>query len=102
MSNTDSLKISPAPTLVEEPVQSEPAQPELSTSRKLALLAVFCLAQFLDVFNNSALLPGVPQISEDTGMTTEETVWIFSAYQLTFAAFLLLVSSSPCLKSLHC
>ena len=52
--------------------------------------------QFLDVFNNSALLPAVPEMSAETGMTAEDTVWIFSAYQLTFAAFLLLVSAFFC------
>ncbi|KIM27007.1 hypothetical protein M408DRAFT_72095 [Serendipita vermifera MAFF 305830] len=61
-----------------------------STARKLALLTIFSLAEFLDVFNNSALFPAIPVISSDLRFEPPETVWIISAYQLTFAAFLLL------------
>lgn len=64
----------------------------MSTSRKLALLTIFSLAEFLDVFNNSALFPAIPIISSELRFEPSETVWIISAYQLTFAAFLLLVS----------
>lgn len=64
-----------------------------STARKLALLAMFTLAEFLDAFNNSALFPAIPIISTELKFETTETVWIISAYQLTFAAFLLVVST---------
>lgn len=64
-----------------------------STVRKLALLSMFTLAEFLDAFNNSALFPAIPIVSEELKFETTETVWIISAYQLTFAAFLLVVSS---------
>lgn len=63
-----------------------------STLRKLALLSMFTLAEFLDAFNNSALFPAIPIVSEELKFGTTETVWIISAYQLTFAAFLLVVS----------
>jgi len=63
----------------------------ISTARKLALLALFSSAQFLEVFNNSALFPAIPNIRSDLQFDSSETVWIISAYQLTFAAFLLLV-----------
>jgi hypothetical protein len=60
---------SPAVTLVDEPIgdpaeksdvkdveASEPSSPpKLSNLRKYSLLFVFCVAQFLDVFNISAL-----------------------------------------------
>ena len=78
--------------------EDEPA-PELaraSTARKLGLLAMFVLAEFLDAFNNSALFPAIPDISSQLQFEASETVWIISAYQLTFAAFLLVVSCMPC------
>ena len=65
-----------------------------STARKLALLTIFSLAEFLDTFNNSALFPAIPIISAELRFEPSETVWIVSAYQLTFAAFLLVVSIS--------
>ena len=71
---------------------SQPPQFAVSTIRKIALLLMFTLAQFLDAFNNSALLPAIPEISEKLDFVLTETVWIISAYQLTFAAFLLVVS----------
>ncbi|KIM21443.1 hypothetical protein M408DRAFT_333459 [Serendipita vermifera MAFF 305830] len=60
-----------------------------STARKLLLLSMFTLAEFLDAFNNSALFPAIPIISTELSFDATETVWIVSAYQLTFAAFLL-------------
>jgi hypothetical protein len=78
--------------------EDEPA-PELaraSTARKLGLLAMFVLAEFLDAFNNSALFPAIPDISSQLHFEASETVWIISAYQLTFAAFLLVVSCIAC------
>lgn len=69
--------------------QSQPQLATASTLRKLALLLMFTFAQFLDAFNNSALLPAIPQISSKLDFVLTETVWIISAYQLTFAAFLL-------------
>ncbi|KZT37994.1 MFS general substrate transporter [Sistotremastrum suecicum HHB10207 ss-3] len=82
------LPFSPSPTLVDSrrPISLS----EYSKVRKLLLLLLFCLAQFLDAFNNSALFSAIPQIAAELHMTTSETVWLISAYQLTFAAFLLL------------
>lgn len=67
-------------------------RPIPSTVRKCLLLALFCLAQFLDVFNNSGIYPAIPIMAKELNMTGGESVWIVSATQLTFAAFLLLVS----------
>jgi predicted MFS family arabinose efflux permease len=64
---------------------------EISNARKFALLVAFSLGQFVDSLNSTALFPGIPTIAEDLGFSTNETVWLISAYQLTFAAFLLLV-----------
>jgi hypothetical protein len=83
-----------APTVVDEDQGVEPELAKTSTLRKIALLAMFTLAEFLDAFNNSALFPAIPVISEQLHFLSSETVWIISAYQLTFAAFLLVVSTS--------
>ena len=64
----------------------------LSSARKNFLLAIYCLAQFTDTFNNSALLAAIPPISIQLGISNSNSVWLLSAYQLTFAAFLLTVS----------
>lgn len=71
----------------------------VSTFRKLSLLSIFTLAEFLDAFNNSALFPAIPIIINDLHFVPTETVWIISAYQLTFAAFLLVVCDYPCAPS---
>lgn len=81
----------------------EPENPDLagaSTARKIALLTMFTLAEFLDAFNNSALFPAIPVITSQLHFEASETVWIISAYQLTFAAFLLVVRMST-LSSCH-
>ena len=64
-----------------------------SPARKLVLLMVFCIAQFLDVFNNSALFSAIPVFSEDLDMTPSQSAWIISSTQLTFASFMLVVST---------
>ncbi|EJU04070.1 MFS general substrate transporter, partial [Dacryopinax primogenitus] len=53
-------------------------------------LIIFCMAQFLDAFNNSALFPALPIVGQSFGMSDTEQQWVFSAYQLTFSSFLLL------------
>ena len=54
------------------------------------MLVIFCFVQFLDAFNFSALFAALPHIQKDLDMTDGETSWIISAFQLTFASFLLL------------
>ncbi|KIJ22953.1 hypothetical protein M422DRAFT_217711 [Sphaerobolus stellatus SS14] len=56
---------------------------------KGTLLVVFCFAQFLDAFNNSALFAAIPPISVALHINNSRSVWLISAYQLTFAALLL-------------
>ena len=84
------VELSAADTLVNESDYKPPSS--LSPFRKYTLLLIFCLAQFLDVFNNSALLAAIPIMADQMQMTGDQSVWIISATQLTFAAFLLLVS----------
>ncbi len=77
------------------PLSESPAPPHgYSSARRYGLLIVFCLAQFLDSFNNSALFSAIPSLIVDLGITESETTWIFSAFQLTFASFLLIVGIS--------
>ncbi|KAJ6478639.1 MFS general substrate transporter [Mycena vitilis] len=64
--------------------------PQLSLAKKFSLLALFCLAQFLDVFNGSALYAMIPTLRNDLGYTETGATWLISAYQLTFASFLLI------------
>ncbi|KAF8151209.1 major facilitator superfamily domain-containing protein [Mycena galopus ATCC 62051] len=61
----------------------------LPFGRKALLLTIFCFAQFLDTFNNSALFTAIPPIATDLSISNSDSVWLLSAYQLTFAAFLL-------------
>ncbi|KAG9110293.1 hypothetical protein FRC07_008204 [Ceratobasidium sp. 392] len=91
-----SVELSPAPTLVvDAPIQEKKAvevQPLASAAplRKYLLLAFFCLGQFLDTLNNSAVLPALPAITHNVGLTESDAVWLLAAYQATFASFLLI------------
>jgi MFS family permease len=97
MPRTPGYPLSPADTLVSlppaQPPKLSPAEassPRISRARKLVLLALFCLAQFLDVFNNSALFSAIPTLRNDLGFDESGATWLISAYQLTFASFLLI------------
>ncbi|KAI0631657.1 MFS general substrate transporter [Trametes polyzona] len=76
---------SQAPTLV-----NVHASQKYSPLRRYVLLLIFCLAQFLDAFSNAALFPAIPSLAILLHMTVEESTWIISAFQLTFASFLLI------------
>jgi len=73
---------------------------ELSAARKIVLLLLFCLSPFLDTFNSAALFSAIPVIATSTGLNNSQSVWLNSAYQLSFAALLLIVSL-PHSCSLH-
>ncbi|OBZ72813.1 putative MFS-type transporter EfpA [Grifola frondosa] len=77
--------LSPAQTLVDGKLPQR-----LSTFRRYVLLLIFCLAQFLDAFNNSALFSAIPSLVIALDMSESESTWIISAFQLTFASFLLI------------
>lgn len=62
----------------------------LSVTRKLVLLFMFCLAQFLDAFNITALFTAIPALEVSMNMTASQSTWMFSASQLTFSSFLLI------------
>ncbi|KAG8720151.1 hypothetical protein FRC09_010038 [Ceratobasidium sp. 395] len=91
-----SVELSPAPTLIAEaPLEKkQTAEPQSLASaaplRKYLLLAFFCLGQFLDTLNNSAVLPALPAITHNVHLTESDSVWLLAAYQATFASFLLI------------
>ncbi|KAH7884144.1 major facilitator superfamily domain-containing protein [Phlebopus sp. FC_14] len=62
----------------------------LPLARKLVLLIMFCMAQFLEAFNTAALFSAIPALGVSMHITESESVWVFSAFQLTFASFLLI------------
>jgi len=86
----DTLTDSSATPVVAPEDQPAPGLASASKARKIALLSMFVLAEFMDAFNNSALFPAIPNIASQLQFDASEVVWIISAYQLTFAAFLLL------------
>ncbi|KZT12694.1 major facilitator superfamily MFS-1 [Laetiporus sulphureus 93-53] len=61
----------------------------LPTGRKLTLLSIFCFSLFLDTFNNSSLFAAIPPIALQLDIPNSQSAWLLSAYQLTFAALLL-------------
>ncbi|KAG9092918.1 hypothetical protein FRC06_011738, partial [Ceratobasidium sp. 370] len=91
-----SVELTPTPTLVgKAPVQKKQAdepQPLASAAplHKYLLLTFFCLGQFLNTLNNSAVLPALPSITHNVHLTESDTVWLLAAYQATFASFLLI------------
>ncbi|KAJ7581366.1 MFS general substrate transporter [Mycena floridula] len=93
---TDTLVINPSANNslkhLEVVVNEEPRDSRLATlpnARKNMLLGVFCLAQFLETFNNSALFTAMPTIATSIGLSNANAVWLLSAYQLTCSAALL-------------
>lgn len=75
-------------------VKADGVLASMGTRRKIALLAVVCIADFLDTFSNSALFSAIPPICQQLGISNSDSVWLQSGYQLTFAALLLVVSSA--------
>ncbi|KAG2354478.1 major facilitator superfamily domain-containing protein [Suillus spraguei] len=62
----------------------------LSLARKLILLVMFCLTQFIDTLSMSALLSAIPALEASMGMTEIQSIWVFSGFRLTFSSFLLI------------
>ncbi|KAK3808658.1 MAG: major facilitator superfamily domain-containing protein [Benniella sp.] len=57
---------------------------------KWAILVVFCLAQFLDVANLSAVNISLPTIKTELHFSESQLPWIVNAFTLTFGTFLLI------------
>lgn len=62
----------------EGPSPKETATVSISPARKYALLITFCLAQFMDSFNNSALYSAMPSFIIDLGITEGQSTWVMS------------------------
>ncbi|KAG2355363.1 major facilitator superfamily domain-containing protein [Suillus spraguei] len=62
----------------------------LSLARKLILLVMFCLTQFIDTLSMSALLSAIPALEASMGMTEIQSTWVSSGFRLTFSSFLLI------------
>ncbi|KAL7417957.1 major facilitator superfamily domain-containing protein [Mrakia frigida] len=60
-----------------------------SNTRRYSLLALFCFAQFIDIFLASGIVIGVPAIAKDLDMTISESIWVVNAYALTASSFFL-------------
>ncbi|KAF8552681.1 MFS general substrate transporter [Imleria badia] len=84
MSESSHAPTSPAETL------AEALPKQLSLTRKFILFLMICFAQFLDAFNNAALVAAIPTLLGSMGITMSQSAWIISAFQLTFASFLLI------------
>ncbi|KZW02945.1 MFS general substrate transporter [Exidia glandulosa HHB12029] len=71
------------------PIPVEQPPHRLGKFCQAILLALFCTSVFLDTFNVSALFSAIPIISREVSLDAGSSVWLVSAYQLTFSAFLL-------------
>jgi hypothetical protein len=80
--------------LAEKPAPSGiPVDNELAKSnkyKKLLLLVFFCISQFIEAVNLCALFTSIVDIAPQLHLSSSDAVWLLSAYQLTFASFLLL------------
>ncbi|GBE85688.1 Cephamycin export protein [Sparassis crispa] len=85
LSGPSSNVLSPAQTLVDGRVP-----PKYSTFRRYFLLLIYCCAQFLDAVNNCALYSAIPSLVISLNISESQSTWIISAFQLTFASFLLI------------
>jgi MFS family permease len=80
------------PVMSSTPINDKPAiatSSGLSPVRLQLLLLVCFLVQFIDSYNGAAFFVAIPPISEKLNISTDLSVWLISAYQLTFASFLL-------------
>ena len=62
----------------------------LSSTRGVAILALLCLVQFMDILDASILNIALPSIKNDLGFTQESLMWVVNGYILTYGGFLLL------------
>ena len=66
-----------------------PGSPTVTPLVKTTLLAACFLAQAIDSYNGASFFIAIPPISFQLGIDSDTSVWLISAYQLTFASFLL-------------
>lgn len=69
-------------------MESVAPEPELST-RPWLVLTVCCLAQFLMTLSIAIVNVALPSIQDALGFTVSDLQWVFNAYTITYAGFLL-------------
>jgi EmrB/QacA subfamily drug resistance transporter len=62
----------------------------LATGRGKAILAVLCLATFLDVMDGAIVNVAMPTIRTQLGFSVQNLQWVLSGYMVTYGGFLLL------------
>src|SRR5919202_6252672 len=58
--------------------------------RRWYVLALLCVAQFVDVLDINAVVVALPTIGQDLGFAAGDLQWVVTAYVLFFGGFLLL------------
>jgi hypothetical protein len=79
--------------IAEKQIAAPPSDNELAKAgkwKKLLLLFFFCISQFIEAVNLCALFTSIVDIAPELNLNDSDAVWLLSAYQLTFASFLLL------------
>ncbi|GFZ51824.1 hypothetical protein JCM24511_09592 [Saitozyma sp. JCM 24511] len=66
------------------------AEIKMAKGRKWLLLAIFSLAQFLDLLGRSGLLGLVSKIIKDLDLAYETSAWVVTSFSATFGCFLLM------------
>src|SRR4029450_5318373 len=66
------------------------AESSLSSRRGIAILALLCLVQFMDILDASILNIALPSIKRDLGFTQQSLQWVVNGYILTYGGLLLL------------
>ena len=67
-----------------------PPESFLATGRGKAILAVLCLATFLDVMDGAIVNVAMPTIRTHLGFSVQNLQWVISGYMVTYGGFLLL------------
>src|SRR6478609_8826198 len=66
---------------------------DLSTRRRLLILATVCLAAFAINLDTTIVNVALPDLGRQLGATTRDLQWIVDAYNLSFAALVLTAGS---------
>ena len=69
----------------------------VSNARRYVLFATFCVANMLDAYNLNALFTALPVLKRVFALDEADASWVMSAFELTYASFLLIVRAPSCL-----
>jgi EmrB/QacA subfamily drug resistance transporter len=76
----------PVPTTPDETREAS----GLSSRRRVAILLLLCIVQFMDILDASILNIALPSIKTDLGFSQQSLQWVVNGYILTYGGFLLL------------